>query len=82
MTFTQQFTSKFAKSLKNFEKIDQDRIKKTCKSIIEEPYRGKKLQGNLGWRERIGNIRIIYQIDKQNELIKFLDCGFRRNIYK
>ena len=51
----------------------------------QDPYmHGKALQGNLQgkWRYRIGNYRLIANIDTENVIILLLVIGHRREIYK
>lgn len=51
----------------------------------QNPYvHGKALQGNLQgkWRYRVGNYRLIANIDTENIIILVLVIGRRREIYK
>jgi len=51
----------------------------------QNPYvHGKALQGNLQgkWRYRVGNYRLIANIDAENVIILVLVIGHRREIYK
>jgi mRNA interferase RelE/StbE len=51
----------------------------------ENPYiYGKSLKGNLKdkWRNRIGDYRLICNIDEEKTLILILETGHRREIYK
>lgn len=51
----------------------------------EDPYiHGKSLKGNLKekWRYRIGDYRLICNIDDEKVLILILEVGHRREIYK
>jgi len=70
----------FLKKLKNSEqKQIIDRIEK----LIENPYLGKRLAGNLfGLRKlRIDKYRILYKIIENKLIIIILDIGHRKNIY-
>jgi mRNA interferase RelE/StbE len=40
-----------------------------------------KLTGRPGWRIRVGDYRIIYEIDDSNGTVTVLDVGNRRDIY-
>ena len=42
----------------------------------------KKLKGREGYRLRIGNIRVIYDIADDVLMIYILFAGFRKDIYK
>ena len=51
----------------------------------QNPYvQGKAFQGNLQrkWRYRVGNYRLIANIDTENVIIVVLVIGHRREIYK
>jgi len=41
-----------------------------------------KLTGRNGWRIRIGDYRVIYEIDNKNQTIVILNIGHRRDIYR
>ena len=40
-----------------------------------------KLTGRSGWRIRIGNYRVIYEVDDPSRTVTVLDVGNRRDIY-
>jgi mRNA interferase RelE/StbE len=42
----------------------------------------KKLKGREGWRLRIGDYRVIYEIDDTQKIIIVLHVGHRRDIYR
>jgi len=53
--------------------------------LVEDPRLfGKPLTGNLKglWRYRIGNYRIICEINDYTLIIRFISIGHRREIYK
>ncbi len=76
------------KSLKKMDKNDSKIIMAwISKNLIncQDPYiHGKSLQGNLKekWRYRIGNYRLICNIDDEKIVILILEAGHRRDIYK
>jgi len=41
----------------------------------------KKLKGRDGYRLRIGNVRVIYDMIDDQLLIRVIDAGFRGSIY-
>lgn len=58
---------------KNFEKIPnkiQPQVKKSLGKLSKNPHSGKKLKGALEgeWSIRIGNYRIIYFIDDEENI--------------
>jgi mRNA interferase RelE/StbE len=42
----------------------------------------QKLIARSGWRIRIGDFRVIYEIDDKKETILILHIGHRRDIYR
>ena len=53
-------------------------------SLGEEPRPPgcRKLTGREGWRIRIRDYRIIYEIDDAGKVVTVLDIGHRRDIYR
>lgn len=76
------------KNLKKMDKNDSKIIMAwISKNLVncEDPYiHGKSLQGNLKgkWRYRIGNYRLICNINDEKLVILILEAGHRREIYK
>jgi mRNA interferase RelE/StbE len=47
------------------------------------PSGAKKLKGRLeGWRVRVGQYRILYQIDDQNQTVTIARVRHRRDVYR
>lgn len=46
------------------------------------PYNSKKLRGTDGWRIRIGDYRILYQIDDTNRIVAIYRVRHRREVYR
>jgi len=76
--------SKIIKDLKNIDKKWQTKIVDTIKGkLVENPYNGKKLVGDLShyYRFRVGNYRIIYEIIENETTVIVIKVGHRKNIY-
>jgi mRNA interferase RelE/StbE len=41
-----------------------------------------KLTGRDGWRIRIGNYRVVYEIDDSDRMVTVLHVGHRRDVYR
>ena len=71
---------------KQFQKLDkkpQKHIISVLERIRIRPEKFvKKLIGDPGYRLRIGDYRVIMDIDKGNLLILVIKVGHRKNIYK
>ena len=72
------------KSLHELDKLEQNisrRIIKKVDELMNNPYSMeiKKLKGLNAFRLRIGDYRVIFEIER--DLITILKVGHRRNIY-
>ena len=72
------------KSLTKIPKVDQDRIIQLIQSLIDNPRPTgcKKLSGREAWRIRIGNYRVIYEINDKNSEILIVVIRHRRDVYR
>ena len=74
------------KALGQLEKVERnlkERIIATLERIrIRPEVHVKKLIGDPGFRLRVGDYRIILEIDKNKLIILILEIGHRKNIYK
>jgi len=61
-----------------------DSIKKKIYALAEEPrpLGCRKLKGYLGWRVRVGDHRIVYEIDDTSRTVTVLRVGHRKEIYR
>ncbi|HHV54452.1 MAG TPA: type II toxin-antitoxin system RelE/ParE family toxin [Firmicutes bacterium] len=41
----------------------------------------RKLIGREGWRLRVGDYRVIYEVDDENRRVTVLHIGHRRDVY-
>ena len=72
MSWELQIAKNAKKSLKLFPKKDADKILSALEDFFNSPYSGdiEKIEGEENtWRKRVGNYRIIYDIDKNNKII-------------
>ena len=62
---------------------DYQRVKDAISSLAQEPRpRGcSKLVAREGWRIRVGDYRVIYEIDDSQQVVTVLHVGNRRDIY-
>jgi len=80
-------TSDFDKAYKKLDRSVQKQIKKWIENHlinVEDPKSfGKPLNGNLSgyWRYRIGDYRLITEIEDKKLIIIMIDIGHRRSIY-
>ncbi|KYK27456.1 cytotoxic translational repressor of toxin-antitoxin stability system [Thermoplasmatales archaeon SG8-52-1] len=83
MTYEILFTDKAFKQLKKLEKEDQERIIKALERIRIRPEAFiTKIIDDPGYRLRVGNYRVILDIEKEKLIILVLIVAHRKNIYK
>jgi mRNA interferase RelE/StbE len=73
-----------AKTLEKLPPKTRDRVFKDLEATKGNPFRGKRLQGELEglFRLRVGNLRVIYEVDSEYSLIIIHAIGSRGGIYK
>ena len=83
MTYGIIFSDSALKQLKKLEKNVQERIISTLERIKIRPQAHvTKLVGDLGYRLRVGDHRVILDIDEGNLIILIIKIGYRKKIYK
>jgi mRNA interferase RelE/StbE len=73
---------KAAKELQKIEKQTRARIIDSAKQLRENPEKlGKLLKQSDFWSLRVGDYRIIYEIDQNKEQVVILFVGHRGKVY-
>lgn len=72
------------KALARIEKSQRDRIIEKIRKLGEDPRpaRSKKLKGREAWRIRVGNYRVIYEIEDDKLIVLVVAIGHRGFIYR
>jgi len=72
------------KELQRLVKKDRSRIVEAVDQLAEQPHVGKLLKGGFSGlrRIRVGNYRIIYEINDGEVLIIVLRIAHRREVYR
>ncbi len=83
-TFTVRIEKTPRKFLKTLQISDRKRIDIALALLADNPMppKAKKLAGRNGYRIRVGDYRIIYEIQKSVLVILIIDIGHRREIYR
>ena len=66
------------------DKLDQEmrkRIRKKLEELQKYPERGNHLRYSVFWSLRVGDYRIIYEIDKKEQKVIILFIGHRKDVY-
>ena len=71
---------------KEFNDLPPDvrgRAKESVLALANDPRprHSRKLTGREGWRIRVGDYRVIYEIEDSEKTITILHLGHRRNVY-
>ena len=84
MTYNAIFLNVFVKQFKKLPGNDKERIKERIKELLDNPYLGLRLKGELEgfWKDRIGQYRIIYKIYESNRTVIFYDVDLRKRVYE
>jgi mRNA interferase RelE/StbE len=72
------------KELASLEKTDYQKIKEAILRLADNPRPSgcSKLVGREGWKIRVGNYRVIYEINAQKKEVIVLHVGHRRDVYR
>jgi mRNA interferase RelE/StbE len=85
VTFRIEFTKSAAKALVAIPRKDQKRIAKKIEGLAESspaPAKTKMKGDNPFHRVRVGDYRIIYEIQNEILLILILKIGHRKDVYR
>ncbi len=83
MSYEITFTDTSRRQFRKLKKDVQERIIKALERIRIRPESYvKKLVGDPGYRLRVGDYRIILDIQKSELIILVIKIGHRKNIYK
>ena len=83
MTYDVIFSDKALRQLKKMEKNVQERIIAVLERIRIRPEQYvTKLVGDPGYKMRVGDYRIIMDIDNKKLQILVLKVGHRKNVYE
>lgn len=81
------WTVRLAKQVRDFlddlPGPDQARIEKALRRLSINPHDGKPLKGELKgvWSLRVGNYRLLYEIQKSIVVVDVLHAAHRREVY-
>ncbi len=80
------FTSQAAKSLQKMPRSTANLVRENLGQIANDPFapipNATKLQGRSGYRLRVGDWRVIYEIDKTEVVIIVLKIAPRGEVYR
>ena len=83
-TFVVRIEKTPRKFLKTLQITDKKRIDAALTFLADNPIppKAKNLSGRDGYRIRVGDYRIIYEIQRNILVVLVIDIGHRREIYR
>lgn len=85
MSYKLFIDDKVIKDLKQIDKFWQKKIIEVIKAkLVENPYIGKPLVGNLSpyYRLRVADYRIVYEINEDEVVVIVVKIQHRKDVYK
>jgi mRNA interferase RelE/StbE len=84
MSYTVSILRRAQKELEDLPADAYERVREGIRALAEDPRPSGclKLTNREGWRIRIGNYRVIYEIDDEQTTITVLHVGHRRDVYR
>ncbi|MBI4285242.1 MAG: type II toxin-antitoxin system RelE/ParE family toxin [Chloroflexi bacterium] len=84
MTYDLLILRRAQKELSGLPEGTYERVKLAIYQLADNPKpRGsRKLTGREGWRIRVGDYRVIYEIDYHSHSVTVLHVGHRRDVYR
>ncbi len=84
MSYVIQIQPRAERQLAALEKNTYEIIKSKIADLANNPRPPgcRKLKDRPGWRVRVGNYRILYDIDDSAKVVAILDAGHRREVYR
>ncbi len=72
------------KQIARLSSITQDRIENTLQARADDPRprNSRKLRGRESLRLRVGDYRVIYEVDDNRQVVTVFQVGHRRDIYR
>jgi len=76
------FTNRFVKDFRRLSNQNQLRVRRGLESLKQDPYKGRKLKSTPlgGYRIRVGDIRVLYDIEEENVFL--LHVSKREDAYR
>ena len=81
MSFAVLLHPRAARSLKKLHSSIRSRILESVKELERTPDKGDQMKPSQFRRPRVGDYRVIYEIDMQSKRVIELYMGHRKNVY-
>ena len=84
MTYTVSILRRAQKELQRLPQEDYERVREAMRALGHNPRPTGclVLTGRAGWRIRVGDYRVLYEIDDAQHTVTILHVGHRRDVYR
>jgi mRNA interferase RelE/StbE len=84
MGYTIHILRRAQRELARLPRESYERVRDAIRALAENsrPRGCLKLTEREGWRIRVGNYRVVYEIDDEQQAVTVLHIGHRRDIYR
>ena len=84
MSYSLSILRRAQKELAQISRGDYERVVEAIRDLADSPrpVGCRKLTSREGWRIRIGDFRVIYEVDDAQRSVTVLHVGHRRDVYR
>jgi mRNA interferase RelE/StbE len=84
VTYRVELTKRARRDLQSIQRPTRTRVEAAIRTLGDDPRppKAKPLVGRPGWRIRIGDHRVIYEIEDDRLLVLVVRAGHRREVYR
>ena len=84
MTYTVLLLRRVQRELQRLPQEDYERVREAMRGLAgnPRPMGCLALTGRAGWRIRVGDYRVIYEIDDAQHTVTIVHVGRRRDVYR
>ena len=77
-------TKRFLRHLKRLGREERERVLDAVREVSERPYLGSPLifDERRLYKFRVGDYRLVYEVDEDEKAVLFLVVGHRRRVYQ
>lgn len=86
-TYSVQTLESARRQLKQLSDIEQQRVRRAIRRLAQDPRpKGARLVASTGperiWRIRVGDYRVLYQVNNDQLVMLVIRVGHRREVYR
>ena len=84
MGYERRATGRALRELRKLPPSIEERVRRAIDGLADDPRPPgcTKLRGRAGWRIRVGDYRVLYQVDDDARVVTVLRAGHRRDVYR